>query len=137
MRKRRLSEDEPGDPVDRKYWEARGSKKSLDLMDAVVALIPKETPDVRIKYNRGHVALGTSGTNFCWFHPRKGRHIHFIVKPGADTREKLIATLEDKGIESGPHKSKEMKVVLTMKELNENRDLIRDLIMMAEQKSRK
>ena len=51
------------------YWEAKGSKNSLDLMDAVVALIPEETPDVRIKYNREHVALGTSGTNFCWFHP--------------------------------------------------------------------
>ncbi|MFH0957118.1 MAG: hypothetical protein V1897_00285, partial [Pseudomonadota bacterium] len=130
-------EDEPGPQVDRKYWEARGSKKSLELMDALIALIPKDVADVRIKYNRHHVALGTSGSNFCWFHPRKGSHIHFIVKPGEDAREKLIATLEDKGIESGPNKSNEMKVVLTMKELDENKDLIRDLIMMAEQKSRK
>ena len=81
-------EDELGDQVDRKYWEARGSKKSLDLMDSIIALVPKEAGDVRIKYNRHHVAMGTSGTNFCWFHPRKGGHVHFHVKLGEEAREK-------------------------------------------------
>jgi hypothetical protein len=130
-------EDGTGEPVDRKYWETRGSKKSLDLMDAIIALVPKEAGEVKIKYNRQHVALGTSGTNFCWFHPRKGGHIHLHVKPGEEAREKLIPTLEEKGIECGPHRSDAMKVVLTMKEFEENKDLIREVIVIAEQKSRK
>lgn len=130
-------EDEPGEQVDRKYWETRGSKKSLDLMDAIISLVPKEAGEIRVKYNRHHVALGTSGTNFCWFHPRKGGHVHFHVEPGEEARQKLMTKLEEKGIECGPHHSDAMKVVLTTKEFEENKDLIREVIVIAEHKSRK
>jgi hypothetical protein len=130
-------EDEPGEQVDRKYWETRGSKKSIDLMDAIIALVPKEAGEVRIKYNRHHVAVGTSGTNFLWLHPRKGGHVHFHVGPGAEARERLIPRLEEKGIECGPHRADAMKVVLTGKEFDENNDLIREVVSTAELKSRK
>jgi hypothetical protein len=129
-------EDE-GEPVDRKYWENRGSKKSLDLMDAIIALVPKEVEEIRVKYNRHHVALGTSGTNFCWFHPRKGGHIHFHIKPGKEGRERFIPIFEEKGIECGPNKADEMRVVLTMNEFEGNKEMIREVVTTAEQKSRK
>lgn len=130
-------EDEPGEQVDRKYWETRGSRKSLDLMDAIIALVPKEAGEVRVKYNRHHVALGTSGTNFCWFHPRKGGHIHFHVKPGEEAREGFMPRLEEKGIECSPHRADEMRVVLTVKEFEESKELVREIVVAAEQKSRK
>ena len=131
-------EDDPGEQVDRKYWETRASKKSLDLMDALVGLMPRgDAGEVRVKYNRHHVALGTSGTNFCWFHPRKGGHIHFHVRPGGDAREASIPRLEERGIECGPHGAHAMKIVLTMKEFEENKDLVRDVVTTAEQRSRK
>ncbi|HVP11513.1 MAG TPA: hypothetical protein VMV94_10040 [Phycisphaerae bacterium] len=131
------AEDEPGEQVDRKYWEARGSKKSLDLMDGIIALVPKEAGEVRIKYNRAHVAVGTSGTNFLWLHPRKAGHVHFQVEPGEEAREKLMPRLEEKGIESGPQRADAMKVVITAKELDENTDLIREVVATAELRSRK
>ncbi len=129
--------EEPGEPVDRKYWEARASKKSLEVRDAVISLLPKEVGDIGEKYNRSHVALSTSGTNFCWFHPRKGGHIHFHIKPGEETRERFIAQLEEKGIECGPHRSDLMKIVLTMKEFEENHELIKQVVTVAEEISRK
>ncbi len=129
-------EDE-GEQVDRKYWETRGSKKSLDLMDGIIALVPKEAGEIRVKYNRHHVALGTSGTNFCWFHPRKGGHIHFHIKPGKEGRERLIPIFEEKGVECGPNKADEMRAVLTMKEFEDNKEIIREAVTIAEQKSRK
>ncbi len=131
------AEDEPGEQVDRKYWETRGSKKSIDLMDAIVALVPKDAGDVRVKYNRHHVAVGTSGTNFLWLHPRKGGHVHFHVEPGEEGREKLMPKLEEKGIECGPHRSDAMKVVITGKEFEENKDLVQEVVTVAELKSRK
>lgn len=130
-------EDESGEQVDRKYWETRASKKSLDLMDSVIALIPKEAGEVRIKYNRQHVAVGTSGTNFLWLHPRKGGHVHFHVEPGEEARGRLIPRLEDKGLECGPHRSDAMKVVITAKEFEENKELIQEVVTTAELKSRK
>lgn len=130
-------EDDPGEPADRKDWESRGCRKSLDLMDAIVALVPRDAGEVRVKYNRGHVALGTSGTNFCWFHPRKGGHIHFHIKPGQEIREELIPKLEEKGIECGPRRGDEMRVVLTAKEFEESKELIREVVVAGEQRSRK
>jgi len=130
-------EDEPGEQVDRKYWETRGSKKSIDLMDAIIGLVPKDAGEARIKYNRHHVALGTTGTNFCWFHPRKAGHIHIHIKPGEEARTALMPKLEETGIECGPHRADEMKVVMTAKEFEENKDLIQELITTSEQRSRR
>ena len=131
------AEDDPGEHVDRKYWETRASNKSLDLMDAIIDLLPKEVGEVRVKYNRHHVAVGTSGTQFLWLHPRKGGHVHFHVQPGEEARERLMPRLEEKGIECGPHRSAAMKVVLTSKEFEENKDLIREVVGTAEQKCRR
>ncbi len=129
--------EEEEEPVDRKYWETRVSKKSLDLMDALIKVIPKELGDLRIKYNRTHVALGATGRNFCWFHPRKGAHIHFEIKPGSESRDQYVGKLEEKGIECGPRRSESMKIVITMKEFEENKDLIQEIMLAAEQRSRK
>lgn len=131
------AEDEPGEQVDRKYWETRGSKKSLDLMDAIIALVPKDAGEVRVKYNRHHVAVGTSGTHFLWLHPRKGGHVHLHVEPGVEGREKLMPKLEEKGIECGPHRSDAMKVVITGKEFDDNKALMQEVVTTAELKSRK
>ena len=130
-------EDEPGEQVDRKYWEIRGSKKSIELMDEIIALVSKDAGEVRVKYNRSHVALGSTGTNFCWFHPRKAGHIHINIKPGEEARKAWIQKLEEKGIVCGPHRAEEMKVVLTPKEFDENKDLIQELITISEQRSRR
>jgi hypothetical protein len=106
-------------------------------MDAIISLVPKEAGEVRVKYNRHHVAVGTSGTNSLWLHPRKGGHVHFHVEPGEEGREKMMPKLEDKGIECGPHRADAMKVVITGKELEENKNLIQEVVTMAELKSRK
>jgi len=130
-------EDEAGEQVDRKYWDARASEKSLNLMDAIIALVPKDAGEVRIKYNRQHVAVGTSGTNFLWLHPRKGGHVHFHVEPGEEARQKFMPKFEEKGIECGLHRADAMKVVITAKEFEENADLIQEVVTTAELRSRK
>ena len=130
-------EEDSEEQVDRKYWETRVSRQSLELMDAIIALVPKEAGDLRIKYNRTHVALGASGTNFCWFHLRKGGHIHFHVNPGAEIRQQLIEQLEEKGIECGPNRKDEMKIVVTTKEFEETKELIRNIVVLSEMRARK
>jgi hypothetical protein len=129
--------EEESEQVDRKYWETRANKKSLELMDAIIALVPKEAGDTRVKYNRSHVALGTSGTNFCWFHPGKSGHIQFNARPGDEGRQRLITKLEEAGIECGPRRSDEMKAVLTEKELEEHEGIIAEVVAAAELNCRK
>jgi len=130
-------DEEGGDLVDRKYWEARASKESLELMDAIIGLLPKEAGDARVKYNRGHVALGTSGTNFCWFHPRKGSQIHIHAKPGEEARKMLIPKLQEKGIESTTRRSDEMTASLTLRDFEESKDILKELIGVCEKNSQK
>jgi hypothetical protein len=46
-------------------------------------MTPTAKGDPRITYNKHHIALGTSGYNFCWFHPRRAAsYCHMHVKGG-------------------------------------------------------
>ena len=45
------AEEEPGEQVDRKYWESRASEKFLAIMDKIIAYIPKDAGEARVKYN--------------------------------------------------------------------------------------
>lgn len=130
-------EEEAGELVDRKYWESRASQTSLDIVDSIIAQIPKEAGDLRIKYNRSHVALGTTGTNFCWFHPRKSSHVHLHIKVGSEVRESILAKFEELGIESGLHRTDSIKIVLTKTQFDQSKEMIKELMVNAEMRSRK
>ena len=120
-------EQESQELTDRKYWEARASAKSIELLDLLMNLVSGNSSP-RVTYNKSHVAIGTSGRNFLWCHPRKGTHIHFEVRVGEE-RADFIAKLEEKGIECNrSFRSEIIKVVLTSKELNDNKQIIQDLI---------
>lgn len=59
-----LPDNEEGDGlVDRNYWVKKGRSKSLEIIDAYLSLISAR-PNLRMKFNRGHVAIGTTATNF-------------------------------------------------------------------------
>ena len=130
-------EEEAGEQVDRKYWESKANEKSLAIMDKIIVLIPKEAGEVRVKYNRGHIALGTSGTNFCWFHPRKSAHIHLHIEVGAESRDEIKKKLEEQGVQCRLHRADDLTVVLTMQEFEQNKELVKESISMAELQSRK
>jgi hypothetical protein len=129
-------EEEPGEEANRQYWVARASAKSLSLMDRITALIPKQVGEVRVKYNRGHIAVGTSGCNFCWFHPRKGSHLHLTIWVGPNKRKGFLKKLETKGIDCGPRDSESMGIRVTDQELATNKRLIQEVITAAEEASR-
>ena len=130
-------EEDAGETVDRKSWEHLVSKESLALMDAIIGLVPTDAGAVQIKYNRGHVAIGTSGRHFCWFHPRKAPRIHFNARLGEEERQQLLAKLEERGIECVSRKSEFMRIVLGEKEFDENKELIGQVVSAAELYGRK
>jgi len=132
-------EEEQGtmEVVDRKYWEGRSNEKSLKLMDDIVILLQNISPDVRVTYNKNHIALGTTGNNFAWFHPRKGSHIHFNLKTGSEVREKRVSQFEEVGIECRSRSNgQEISIVLTSKELLDNNELFKEIFTVCEKYSR-
>lgn len=124
-------DQEPQEQTDRKYWESRANAKSIELLDSLIGIV-KSLSEPRVTYNKGHIAIGTSGRNFLWCHPRKGSHIHFELRVGEE-RDNLITKFEEQGI--GCNKSfrpEIMKVTLTKKELEENQESIKGIIAIGE-----
>lgn len=70
-----VDEDEEAEalPADRSYWEGKGSKATLGLVDQCLQMIHTLDPSVDLKYNKHYIGLGRDGQphNFVTFRPKK------------------------------------------------------------------
>jgi hypothetical protein len=128
-------EQENDEVVDRKYWANRASEQSLRLMEDILSAMAQNGLKTRVVYNRGHISVGTSGTNFTWFHPRKSARLHCEIKLGADEREAAKQRLEEKGLEPGLRGKRSISLVLSETEFKDNRETILDVLRSAEANS--
>lgn len=95
--------EEPGDEealgsekVDRHYWEQKTNERSLKLLDDIVEIFEGRYKNLRLTYNKGHVALGTIKRNFMWIHPRKTEgYCHINLKTGTEDLESTKARFEE------------------------------------------
>jgi hypothetical protein len=116
----------------RKHWDGRANVKSMQLYDSLVELV-KEIAEPRITYNKGHIAIGTSGQHFMWCHPRKTPNIFLVIRSDEETRDQIAIKFDEVGIECAKgSRPKIIKIRLTTKEFEENKTLIKDVISMAE-----
>lgn len=131
--------DEQGlgsEKVDRLYWERRSNPASLRIVDRMLSLVPSGSGPARVTYNKYHIALGTTGQNFLWLHPRKSAsHLHMHLKLDGQPRTTMLQKLEGAGIYSGP-RGKEIKLRLSAKELSDHESLVRELVEECERQSR-
>jgi len=124
-------EEESSEITDRKYWENRSNSQSIKVMDLIIALFNKETKP-KVAYNKGHVALGTVGNNFAWFHPRKDIMCHCVFRLSPDLRDELKSKLDEKGFNCGLRGKRNMSLMITEEEFLENKDLIFEAFKLAE-----
>ena len=131
--------DEQGlgsEKVDRVYWEKRSNPASLRIVDRMLSLVPTGSGAARVTHNKYHIAVGTTGQNFLWLHPRKSAsHLHMHLKLDGQARATMLQRLEDAGIYSGP-RGKEIKLRLSAKELSDHESLVRELVEECERQSR-
>jgi hypothetical protein len=127
------TEAEPAEQTDRRYWEKQSKATSLAVVDRIVAMVPTTNGPPRVTYNKFHIALGTTGYNFCWFHPRRSAsHCHVEMRVGNETRDAIVEKLEEAGISAGLSRRNSIKLKLTTKELDENETIIKEAIVQAE-----
>lgn len=130
-------EEAGGEQTDRHYWERRAGATSLSVLDAVVAMIEKEISPARVAYNKNHIALGTTGFNFCWLHPRKATpHCHMRLRTGSEEREEIIRQLDDSGVSATPFQSELITIKLSLKHLDESREAVLAALRHCERQSR-
>lgn len=90
-------EIEPQEDVNWEYWVARANSKSIVLVESLMEMV-KIISEPRITYNRGHIAIGTSGRNFMWCHPRKSPQLFLVMRAGEE-RDNIASKFEERGIE--------------------------------------
>jgi hypothetical protein len=96
--------------------------------------VPHKNGQPKITYNKHHIALGTSGYNFCWFHPRRvASHCHMHIKVGLDKRQEIIDRLESAGIEAENQGRASIRLHLDSRDIEQHRELIADVIRSAEE----
>ena len=125
-------EEVAGEQVDRGYWEKRSNPNSMAVVDSMIKLVPTKGGVPRVTYNKHHIAVGTTGRNFMWLHPRKeAAHCHMHLHLNGDERSSWVTRLGDAGLDAGP-RGNQMKLRLTQKELKEHESLIRELLTETE-----
>jgi hypothetical protein len=123
--------------ADRAYWEKKANSAFLSVVDKIVSLFRVNGSDPRVTYNRGHIALGTSGYNFCWFVPRKSvGNCHVEFRATDETRDSLLSQLQEGGIDASPRSTDSVTFTITTKLLDEHFGLISDVLKRAEEQSR-
>jgi hypothetical protein len=72
-------EDEAAEPTDRSYWIAKGSEKTVQLADRLIAIAQQADASVALNYNKHYIGMMSSGVakNFVICRPRRA---HLIVE---------------------------------------------------------
>jgi hypothetical protein len=131
-------EDEgDGEQVGRSYWDKRASAGSLAALDRILSLVQTSISPPRVTYNRNHIALGTTGVNFCWFHPPKeAGHCHLRVRARAESRDEIIKKFSETGLYVRPFQAELVTFKLAVADVDRYRSLIEDMFRICEAQSR-
>lgn len=123
--------------TDRRYWEARSSPESLGVADCVIDIIAKAGFTPRVTYNKGHIAIGTTGYNFCWLHPRKeAPHCPTHIWIGPTDRDRVLARLREAGIAVAARGPEEIRARLTRIDCEQHLPLLSETLVAVEAEAR-
>ena len=125
-------EDEAGQPTDRSYWIKRGSHASVEVADAVLALVNDVTPGMMLKYNKYYIGLARDGVadNFLAFRPHKE---HLTTEFRIPRSDEVTAKVEDSGMDALPYEERwgNYRIRLTGTDVETQRHLLLELIQLA------
>ena len=129
-----VDEDEEVQEVtDRGYWDSRGSKATLGMVDQVLSVIHEFDPALELKYNKFYIGMSKDGQapqNFVIFRPRKNiLALSIRLKQSAEVE----SILEESGLGVFEYDKREgaYRIRLGIEELKNRRDVLRKLIGLA------
>ncbi len=128
-----VDEDEEGqEPTDRAYWETRGSKKTVAMVDQLLEIAKAHDPVLELKYNKFYIGLAKNGQpcNFVVFRPKKGfTRFEPQLKNSPDIQERLEAA----GLDVMDYDSRwgRYRIRLQPGQVEKNKDVLREVISEA------
>jgi hypothetical protein len=128
---------EEDEETDRKYWEKKRDSTSLAAMDKIIAGLKLSGIEPRLSYNKYHVALGSTGNNFCWFHPRKTPGFcHIDFKLSSEIRDQRLEQFQKAGIDASSRGTERITFSVNNKTVDERLSPIIEILKEAEQLSK-
>lgn len=134
MQRGLVDEDEDAEayPADRPYWEGKGSKATLGLVDECLKLIKDLDPSIDLKYNKHYIGLARDGTpyNFVSFRPKKSTLTIELKLPQSDDIDTII---DDSGLDKLEYTARwsQYRLRLTPLDLKAKTDVLARLIELA------
>ena len=123
--------------TDRAYWDKRSNPGSMKVVDRIVKLTPTPVGPTHTAYNKSHIALGTTGTNFVWFYPRKVvSHCQMELLLYGQERSDFLQKLADASIYSAPSGEYAIRLRLSEKEITDHEQLVKEVLTASEKWSR-
>jgi len=127
-----LEEDEISEPTDRKYWEKKASKESLNLMDKIFDQLSEVVNEYKLKYNKYYIGLQKNdmANNFITFTPRKTA---VLMNFKLEKTEEYDELLEHSDLDTLSYDKqwKEYRVRLNKKDIPANMEIIKKLTAQA------
>lgn len=121
---------------DRAFWEKKANPDLLAVMDKIVSSLRAAKIEPRLTYNIYHIAMGTTGRNFCWVFPQKAANCRIRFRIPSDMRDAAVSRLLDAGLNAAAFHAESVTLSLTTRSLDEHAELVRDALMEAESASR-
>lgn len=91
-------DEETHETTDRTYWENRGSKATVAMVDEFLEVLKTLNPHLELKYNKFYIGLATDGqpNNFVIFRPQKNA---IRVEPRLQKTEEVETAVEAAGLD--------------------------------------
>ena len=125
-------EEEIGEPVDRAYWEKRGSKDTVKMVDKLHGFIAEFVNGFTIKYNKHHIGLTQNDVarNFVAFKPQKSVLVLHIRLNKSEEIDKIINN-SDLDQLAYDKQFRQYRLRLKQEDLAKSKDVIVDLMKKA------
>ncbi len=128
-----LDEDEETFEVtNRAYWEIRGSKKTVEMADQILALVQQFDPSLELKYNKFYIGMAQNGRAFNFVAVRPKRQfirLEINLPHSVETTEKL----ESAGLDLMEYDTRNRNIRLRLKpgEITRHKDVLLELMQDA------
>ncbi|MGD9879430.1 hypothetical protein [Reyranella sp.] len=127
---------DPVERVDRTYWERIHPTGVLTVTDKIDSALRSKSIQPSLTYNRNHIALGTTGRNFCWLHPRKSGNAFINLRLSQEARDETLSYLENSKIDASAGDAEYIKFSISPADLDRHIDAIMTALLRAEEASR-
>lgn len=130
-------DEQGGGQTDRAYWEKKGSKESLAIVDKCQEIISAIEPNLNLKYNKNYIGLADQFRSNLFVLFRAKRNF-LRVEAKITDQDPWVERLEEAGLEVSPGQKKRTRIVfrITKTDIQKNLDLLAELFRAAYDESK-